>query len=457
MGVSCDDVSNPTDYPCTLGAAVPWCAPGTAPVKSPCGIFSGGYQTNGRDMRDLPAAPAAEWVAGSSAAVAWAITANHGGGYAYRLCPRDADDLDEDCFQAGHLAFEGETQDLVDPSGAVVATVVAARTSEGTHPAGSTWARNPFPMEVGGAAPRGLPAYAAGRGPFNLSVVDRVAVPSDLPPGSYVLSWRWDAEQTKQVWSQCGDVHVVAAAAAAAAAPPPPPPLVGQPGAVRRGALPSGRRRLCDGASLGLDVGDCDAWGDLADALGVDSWPPDWAASCAAAAQAAGGAPPADPASYNPIRSDPCGCSPVWQTSVVCGATARDLRRITEVYLMGPEVSGALPPSAGNLTALAALSLVGTQLTGTVPEAVAALPSLSMVWLDHNPSLGGAVPASFGGRGGASGLAPLTAFELHMSNFSGRLPEDIDYAGIPDCALNGPQTFACPLPPGAETCGATCE
>lgn len=49
MGVNCGD-TNPTDFPCTEGAGVPWCAPGTAEVKSPCGIFSGGYNSNGRDM-----------------------------------------------------------------------------------------------------------------------------------------------------------------------------------------------------------------------------------------------------------------------------------------------------------------------------------------------------------------------------------------------------------------------
>lgn len=44
MGVSCaSKAPGPIDYPCVLGAAAPWCAPGTAPVKSGCGVFSGGY------------------------------------------------------------------------------------------------------------------------------------------------------------------------------------------------------------------------------------------------------------------------------------------------------------------------------------------------------------------------------------------------------------------------------
>ena len=52
---------------------------------------------------------------------------------------------------------------------------------------------------------------------FTFGIVDKVRVPS-LPPGDYVLSWRWDCEQTKQIWSSCGDVTVHAADAPAAKA-----------------------------------------------------------------------------------------------------------------------------------------------------------------------------------------------------------------------------------------------
>lgn len=137
MGVNCGD-ENPTDFPCTAGAAVPWCAPGSAQVASPCGIYSGtSGGTRGRDMRDLPAGPADEWVAGGVAEVAWAITANHGGGYAYRLCPAGESDLSEACFQQNHLAFAGDSSSIVDPEGNVVAKAPAVRTIAGTVPAGS--------------------------------------------------------------------------------------------------------------------------------------------------------------------------------------------------------------------------------------------------------------------------------------------------------------------------------
>ena len=54
------------------------CAPGSAPVKSPCGVFAGGLHRNTRDMLDLDRTPMATWVAGETAEVMYAITANHG-------------------------------------------------------------------------------------------------------------------------------------------------------------------------------------------------------------------------------------------------------------------------------------------------------------------------------------------------------------------------------------------
>merc|ERR1712093_621966 len=38
------------------------------------------------------------------------------------------------------------------------------------------------------------------------SVMDEVNVPNK--PGEYVLSWRWDCEETDQVWSSCADIVI---------------------------------------------------------------------------------------------------------------------------------------------------------------------------------------------------------------------------------------------------------
>ena len=116
---------------------------------------------------------------------------------------------------------------------------------------------------------------------------------------------------------------------------------------------------------------------------------------------------------------------------------------------MDSAVAGVLPDSIGNFSELVALSLVGTSITGSLPASIGNMPALKMVWLDHNPKLGGAIPASF------ANLKGLVAFELHFSGFSGKLPA-LPFETIPDCTLNG-LTFDCPLPKNAFMCGAACK
>ena len=108
---------------------------------------------------------------------------------------------------------------------------------------------------------------------------------------------------------------------------------------------------------------------------------------------------------------------------------------------------------------LTALSIVSSRVHGELPLSLGHIPSLKMIWLDHNPALGGDVPTTFA-------QLDLSVLELHFSNFSGVLPA-LDYLGIADCTLYndrwsrataapGNNKFACPLPHGAESCGAMC-
>merc|ERR1711918_119951 len=125
----------------------------------------------------------------------------------------------------------------------------AKRISTGTFPAGSTWTRNPIPASDFQFPPPGedlsrpgklLGGFGIGscfgcnqkvnpkdRGIFGKhyknnctedetnaqifqwSVVDKVRVPN-VAPGDYVVSFRWDSEQTPQVWASCSDVTIVA-------------------------------------------------------------------------------------------------------------------------------------------------------------------------------------------------------------------------------------------------------
>ena len=59
--------------------------------------------------------------------------------------------------------------------------------------------------------PEGMEDGSGGPEP-TLEIVDRVLIPADLPAGEYVLGWRWDCEESNQVWQSCSDVTVGKAA-----------------------------------------------------------------------------------------------------------------------------------------------------------------------------------------------------------------------------------------------------
>ena len=42
-----------------------------------------------------------------------------------------------------------------------------------------------------------------------VAVLDVLRIPDDLPPGDYVLGWRYDCEATAQVWANCADITLV--------------------------------------------------------------------------------------------------------------------------------------------------------------------------------------------------------------------------------------------------------
>lgn len=307
----------------------PWRAPGSAPIiGSGCGRAGGGgvregdggtakefglvQNMDGADLPPLSGINETVWTVGSVQEVAWAVNANHGGGYAYRLCKKGAgpyEGVSEECFQRGHLAFAGDTSEILwtDRFGAnqskttrvPIPRVIASGNM--TTPRGSMWARVPIPAcrftgadmhwpadqcqdgDCAGCC-ASVPAKYAGNPRYNISwwrsqdcvafcagnglpgscpdgkaqfapplpglaslwsswcwgdaprgkglgdsptpgctpgshdanpmmkvnIVDRVVVPQNLPTGEYMLSWRWDAEQSRQVWQNCADVTIAA-------------------------------------------------------------------------------------------------------------------------------------------------------------------------------------------------------------------------------------------------------
>lgn len=237
----------------------PWMAPGTAPVWTPCGTDGGnpkgcpagnprkdgcapGGYGHGTDARTLPGnSKPAEWTVGAVEETMYGVTANHGGGYQYRLCAMPASgsymDLTEECFQRMPLRFVGDTQWIQQGGDESNRTeVTAVRVDEGTFPEGSQWTRNPLPacgtfdgggvvqqVCLGSQFPEPVPGASGfygltprdkasgmtyNRKLTHFSVVDKVQVPNDIPPGEYVLSFRIDGEQTPQVWQYCADVRI---------------------------------------------------------------------------------------------------------------------------------------------------------------------------------------------------------------------------------------------------------
>jgi hypothetical protein len=164
----------------------------------------------------------------------------------------DGKELTEECFQQNHISFATDVTEVrhtkSSPSGKVITKSVfinATTTSEGTFPVGSQWRRNPVPMcncdqgigcissSTGKGSdnskaypnaygihdercPTGVQfeplfeqGYGTGLVPHTLdfTMVDKLQLPQ-LEAGEYVLSWRWDCEETPQVWNSCADVTI---------------------------------------------------------------------------------------------------------------------------------------------------------------------------------------------------------------------------------------------------------
>jgi len=237
----------------------PWMAPGAAPVFSGCGVaggnpygcalgdpmgpgqdcggvFKGGFSYGPRaEDFNFPDIVTTEWTRGKTAEVGWGVLANHGGGYSYRLCKLGASrsELTEECFQKTPLRFANNLQWI--QTGHDLSTrryFVANRTTVGTYPPGSEWTKNPVTNCAGfyGGAfdydpncPNGFQftphldgLWGEGTNYFHIpefifpwTVMDEVMVPEDIEPGDYVLSFRWDCEQTPQVWNACSNIRIL--------------------------------------------------------------------------------------------------------------------------------------------------------------------------------------------------------------------------------------------------------
>lgn len=223
----------------------PWRSPGLAPVADVCGM-AGGSATpmfNGAEYTTTvyakqgdrgsfllkPRPTGVTWTAGGHANVSWYIAFNHGGGYTYRICPR-SEQLTEACFaEPKHqLDFSSDYHTVLFKDGPkrIKNTIVR----EG---GGLGWMRSPIPMPnfigsdcddmngypcggcpcgsgyPGGARPEDFPnPFGSPNAGRSTAIMDEVSVPM-VPPGEYVVGFRWDCETSSQVWSSCADITIV--------------------------------------------------------------------------------------------------------------------------------------------------------------------------------------------------------------------------------------------------------
>jgi len=108
--------------------------------------------------------------------------------------------VNEQCFRDGHLNFVGDKTWYYASSGKDAwnpdnwETHEAVKTNVGTNPEGSEWMMVTLDERVGSV---------------KWAIKDLVKVPESLEPGRYVLSFRWDCQQSPQVWNSCANIDIV--------------------------------------------------------------------------------------------------------------------------------------------------------------------------------------------------------------------------------------------------------
>jgi len=232
----------------------PWFAPGSTPLSDPWGEYTCG-KIEGKDGRLYPATKRMQVQSGGVMEIGWALNANHGGGTSVRLCPSDSD-LSESCFQRTVLSATRNISWIQDGSDTHSRREIQARrTRVGTFPIGSEWTMNPIPdREEFFTPPLGL----FGHGPFAWNIIDEYQIPR-LTPGDYTLSWRWDCEESPQIWTNCADITIVDGPFPTPFPTPVPSPVPPAPSPQDRcEVLPENRQ---DCGHTGTQESDCEASG----------------------------------------------------------------------------------------------------------------------------------------------------------------------------------------------------
>jgi len=151
--------------------------------------------------------------AGSIVNVSWCVNADHGGIYSWRLCddpdvvrkfwadevPSAADQLEaEACFQRGILRCD----DVEDNS-----CGLEPRCDE-------SWGCAADPGKYFHCQGHDDDTYACANTDETCDsgtlVRRRVKIPDDFPAGPTIMTWRWDSDETTEVFAACSDIVIVA-------------------------------------------------------------------------------------------------------------------------------------------------------------------------------------------------------------------------------------------------------
>ena len=100
------------------------------------------------------------------------------------------------------------------------------------------------------------------------------------------------------------------------------------------------------------------------------------------------------------------------------GIKTDDEGRITEIYLIGNNLSGEIPAALGKLSHLEGLYLARNELSGSIPPELGDLYNLEVLMLFDN-DLTGAIPYQFGN------LESLEVMHLSRNQLSGRIPTQL--------------------------------
>jgi len=249
----------------------PWAEPGKSLSNiGPCGSKSYGSQTDwNMPQHGWGNEVTATYNAGDIIDVEWCVTsaADHGGSYSYRLCqderitakfinpdykPTPADHAEmADCFERGILSCN-------DVPGQNCRVHPSCHSGLGCMQASSWFHCEPH-MTLGGGSclARSIGSCREGRGGL---LRDRVKLPDNFASNHTLMQFRWDCQQTAQLWLNCADIKILRdgqpAPPTPAPAPTPEPPTPAPTPGRQCGVAESNRR---DCGFSGIDENGCNA------------------------------------------------------------------------------------------------------------------------------------------------------------------------------------------------------